>query len=449
MRIRIGIGILSAALAIGGLSGQSMANQHELGLSSGITWRGDDGDKVKIVYKNDRGVQQEMIGVIVEVNARRPGFEFIKVRGDVAGRESVQGIFVPDIISMDTVAGGSENSKSNVVPGKAGVNAPKGTKKAKPQAGDADPTSRKSGVFFMPWSGMVGVEARHDEIEKIAKEADKYGDGQTIVIQIKSGGGLVLEGDRIHETLKDVKKRHRVVAWIKEAISAAAFTALHCDEIYFMKNGAMGSAVMFAGQTSISGAELEAWVQKFGDVAEIGGRDPIPAYCMVTRTRQASYDKDEETGKITWYPDMRGEYDLSDGANVLTLNAKNALDCGYANGIAETKEELAKLLDMDEWIEVNQNGQRIHDRWQKTVADAREELPKLFARMEYKGTASGDPLVALQTRISLLQRVLYWYDRCYPVCVYEVGLPQDPEPLKRQLSELKKQLADARRGNRR
>ena len=67
MRIRIGIGILSAALAIGGLSGQSMAEQHELGLSSGITWRGDDGDKVKIVYKNDRGVQQDWLSMLLSL----------------------------------------------------------------------------------------------------------------------------------------------------------------------------------------------------------------------------------------------------------------------------------------------------------------------------------------------------------------------------------------------
>ena len=151
----------------------------------------------------------------------------------------------------------------------------------------------------MPWEGPVGIEARHDEIQEIIEEADKYGPGQIIVLQINSPGGLVIEGDKIHETLKDVKKRHRVVAWVKEAISAAAFASLHCDEIYFMQVGAMGSAVMFAGQTAISGDELNAWLEKFSEVAEIGGRDPIIARCMVTRTAMASYDKDSETGKVT------------------------------------------------------------------------------------------------------------------------------------------------------
>ena len=438
MRTRIGIGILTAALALGGFTTSALAEAHELSLESGATWRGDDGDRVKVVFE-EQGVQQEMTGVVESIQGRS-GFEIVIVRGMIAGQERKKGIFAPDIVSMTTVDSG------------AGVSVDTGTESNDTAAKDTtevgDPSSSSAGVFFMPWSGMVGIGARHDEIEAIAAEADKIGDGQTIVIQIISGGGLVLEGDRIHETLKDVKRRHRVVAWIKEAISAAAFTALHCDEIYFMKNGAMGSAVMFAGQTAISGPELDAWVDKFSEVAEIGGREPQVARCMVTRTFEVSYDKDPDTGKITWYNDLRGEYDISDKNNVLTLNADNAVDCGYADGIAETKEELARLLDMNDWVEVNDSGQRIYDRWQATVEKAQKELPMLWARWQYKGTASGDPQVRLQTQIRLLEQILAWYGRCYPVCVYEIGMPPDPEPLKRQLSEMKKQLADMRRNRR-
>ena len=439
MRTRIGIGILTAALALGGLASPTFAESHELSLESGATWRGDDGDKVKVVFE-EQGVQQELIGVVESIQGRS-GFEIVVVRGMIAGQERKKGIFAPDIVSMTTVESG-DGASADQVEANDSV-ASKDNSKA------GDPSSSSSGVFFMPWSGMVGVGARHDEIEMVAAEADKLGDGQTIVIQIISGGGLVLEGDRIHETLKDVKKRHRVVAWIKEAISAAAFTALHCDEIYFMKNGAMGSAVMFAGQTAISGPELAAWVDKFSEVAEIGGREPQVARCMVTRTFEVSYDKDPDTGKITWYNDLRGEYDISDKNNVLTLNADNAVACGYADGIAETKEELAELLDMSEWVEVNDSGQRIYDRWQATVEKAQKDLPMLWARWQYKGTASGDPEVRLQTQIRLLEQILGWYSRCYPVCVYEIGMPPDPEPLKRQLSEMKKRLADMRRNRRR
>ncbi|MCH2162368.1 MAG: hypothetical protein MK085_10910 [Phycisphaerales bacterium] len=437
-RIGIGIGVLAAVFACGGFVAPAFAETHELTLTNGAAWRGDDGDKVKVVYE-EQGVQQELIGVLESIQGDRPGFQIVIVRGNIAGKERTKGIFAPDIVSMTTVEAGSGTSDAS------GGGSPGGNESASITSEGGDATE---GVFFMPWSGKVGIGARHDEIEKVAAEADKLGDGQTIVIQIISGGGLVLEGDRIHETLKDVKKRHRVVAWIKEAISAAAFTALHCDEIYFMKNGALGSAVMFAGQTAISGARLAAWVDKFAEVADIGGREPQVARCMVTRTYEVSYDKDPETGKITWYNDLRGEYDISDKNNVLTLNADNAVDCGYADGIAETKEELAALLDMDRWVEVNDSGQKIYDRWQANVEKAQKDLPMLWAQWQYKGTATGDPTVRLGTQIRILEKILAWYDRCYPVCVYEIGMPADPEPLKRQLAEMKKQLADMRRGRR-
>ena len=48
-----------------------------------------------------------------------------------------------------------------------------------------------------PQEGQVGTLARHESIEQIAAEADKYEPGQIIVLHINSPGGLVLEGDEI------------------------------------------------------------------------------------------------------------------------------------------------------------------------------------------------------------------------------------------------------------
>jgi hypothetical protein len=411
-----------------------MVKHYELQLDSGATWRGDDGDEVEVVF-SEHGIKRSMTGVVVSIRGR-DGFEIVVVKGDIAGKPAKQGIFAADIISMTSTGEGG---------GFSGVDTPDS---GEGSSTDGTSGSNDTGVFYMPWSGMVGIGARHEEFEKIAAEADKIGPGQLIVIQIKSGGGLVLEGDRIHDTLVDIKKRHRLVAWVKEAISAAAFTALHCDEIYMMKNGAMGSIVMFAGQTAIKGPELQAWIEELAEVAVIGGRSPIPAVCMVTRTKMASYDKDADSGKVTWYPDMRGEFDISDAKNVLSLNAENAFHSGYIDGIADTKEELATLLDMEEWKEVNNSGQKIYDSWQATLKRAREELPKLFARMEYKGSGAGDGLAQLAAQIQLWERILYWYDRVYPLAVYEIGLPPERGPLDRQLKEMKKQLADQRRARR-
>ncbi|MDE0888299.1 MAG: ATP-dependent Clp protease proteolytic subunit [Phycisphaerales bacterium] len=436
MQIRI---VTILMLFIGLLAGGSVATaeQYELTFSNGSSWRGDDGAMVDVVF-NEQGIEQSITGVIKKIDGR-PGFQIVFIRGQIAGREATKGIFAPDIVSMKATGGTNASTKSTADattsgskksdPGKPGGTA---SKPATTTMGDDGYLkSSKPGVFFMPWEGPVGIEARHDEIQAIIAEADKYGPGQIIVLQINSPGGLVIEGDKIHETLKDVKQRHRVVAWIKEAISAAAFTSLHCDEIYFMKVGAMGSAVMFAGQTAISGGELEAWLKKFSEVADIGGRDPIIARCMVTRTAMASYDKDEDTGKVTIYPDMQGEFNLSDDQNVLTLNVDNAMDCGYADGIADTTDELAVLLDLPEWHEVNDSGRKIHERWQRNVKQCRARIPRLQAELQRNP----------EKAITLLKELLGWYNRCYPVLVYEMNLPPDPDPIRRQIEELRRQRA--------
>ena len=441
MQIRIA-SILMLLVATFAIQGVASADQYELTFDNGSSWRGEDGDRVDVVF-SEQGVSQSMTGEIMKIDGR-PGFEIVFIRGEIAGRVATKGIFAPDIERM-TASGASAVEAAPADADRGGDRGGKsssGDKRAKVASEPAVTTvgedgkleSSKPGVFFMPWEGPVGIEARHDEIKAIIEEADKYGPGQIIVLQINSPGGLVLEGDKIHETLKDVKQRHRVIAWVKEAISAAAFTSLHCDEIYFMQVGAMGSAVMYAGQTAISGAELDAWLEKFSEVAEIGGRDPIIARCMVTRTAMASYDKDPETGKVTIYPDMRGEYDISDDQNVLTLNVDNAIDCGYADGIANTTDELAALLDLPEWHEVNDSGRRIHERWQRSVKQCRERIPRLQAELQRNP----------ERAITLLKELLGWYNRCYPVLVYEMGLPPDPDPIRRQIEEIRRQRANNR-----
>jgi len=406
------------------------ADDHEFRFANGSSWRGDDGDTVTLVFV-ENGVEQTLRGTVVKVDGDAP-YRLVVVKGEIAGATGTKAVFESDIVSMTTSDGGGKAPEES---GRKRPTRPSTDAGGKPSTSDAsaESDSNKPGVFLLPWEGQVGIMARHDEIEAIAAEADKYGPGQIIVLEINSPGGLVMEGDKIHETLMEVKKRHRVIAWIKKAISAGAFTALHCDEIYFMTVGAMGSAVMFSGQTSISGAQLEAWVKDFGDVAEAGGRNRIPAECMVTRTRMASYDKDPETGRITWYPDMRGEYDISDDTQVLTLNAQNAMHSEFIDGIADTTDELAVLLDLPEWHEINDEGRRIHKRWIDNVEACKREVPRIMRDIQIKPE---------DQQLVLLEKLLRWYDRCEPVMLYEFNGPGGgKEELRRTIERLRRQRA--------
>ena len=135
MHSRIRIGFLAFSLAFAGLTASSLAESHELQLSDGAAWRGDDGDEVRVVF-TEQGVEQAMTGTLESIQGRE-GFEIIVIKGDVAGRTARKAIFAPDIISMSTTsAGDGETTKSSDL--KANDNA------------DAKPENTHQGVFFMP-----------------------------------------------------------------------------------------------------------------------------------------------------------------------------------------------------------------------------------------------------------------------------------------------------------
>ena len=303
----------------------------------------------------------------------------------------------------------------------------------------AAPPAKRT-IFIMPWEGTVGEGARHDEIEAIGKEADKIGPHQIIILEVISPGGLVTEGDEIDATLMDLKKRHRVIAWIKEAISAAAFTSLHCDEIYFQRVGTLGAITMFAGTKSIEGAELDAWQKKVGDVTEVGGRNRWVGEAMVTNAPLLSYDRDEN-GNIKWYNTLEGKYPLSDAIQNLTLNADIAMHCKFADGIANNPDELIALLHLNkEDVVISPVGYKIHKDWQALLEDCKEQKPKIIR--DAMNPAGSDNVAQIGSQIKAIKQLILWWDKCAP-CMQLDG-PQVPpkEELEKQLKQLRKQLGE-------
>ncbi len=413
----------------------------ELILTNGSTWRGELGSQVELSFV-ENGVSQTLVGSLVKVEKL-----YVVINAPVAGKVGEKVIFRADLRAVKTIEG---------APTAASGSASEASSSAGPQASvkgaDGLLKSPKPGVFVLPIEGTVGIGLRWQEMDMIAKEADKYGPGQIIVFIVDSPGGLVIEGDKIHDCLKEVKKRHRLVAWIKEAISGAAFTALHCDEIYFMKLGSLGAITMFSGQDAAKGVQLQAWLEKCTQVAEMGGRSGIPVRAMIHAPLLCSYDKDPVTGKVTWLESKQGQVVLSDERDNLVFNASNALDSGFSDGTADTTAELAKLLQLPEWYEISDYGRKIHKDWQQALKDCSREVPKIVARFNFKGTSSGDAEEVIGTRMNLVRDLIKWWDRCPNGMMYEIprmtgGVP-DKDQLERILKDLGKQMADIRKAKR-
>jgi hypothetical protein len=407
------------------LAGQAV----DMRLKDGTRWRGQVSDYVELTI-NQNGIAVPMTGRLVKAAEW-----FITLETDIAGELRHKTVFKNDILSIRTL--GDDAAVASIDRSRP-RRAEAGAKKA---ADAIDPN--QPGVFVLPLKKMVGLEFRHEEMEELAKEADKYGDGQIIVLLIDSGGGSVVEMEKIHETLSEIKQRHRLVAWIKQAISAACSTAMHCDEIYFMTEGTAGAMTAFNSATGQAwkGEELKEWMRRAGDWMEQGGRSRYIAEAMIHSPRLLSYDKDPDTGEVTFYNDLSGEVVLSDDGKNLVFNASLALDCGFSDGTADTEEHLAALLDLPAWHEKSDYGRKISEDWCELVEKGREECARLRARLGYLGTGSGDPVVIIGKRIQIFEQMIRWQEK-----VPNMGCSgTSTEQLKREIKELRKQLSDMKK----
>lgn len=415
---------------------------------SGTRWRGQVQDRVSMTI-SERGIEQTLEGTIV-----RAGSSYLILDTVIAGVSQQKTIFFGDIITMKSASAAA--AEPTAEPAKSSDAAPKNSASSSSSSSKASSSDSKVlpepksadgkplGVFFLPLEGMVGVELRYDEIKKIGEEADKYGPGQIIVLQINTNGGMVFESEIIDETIQDIQKRHRVIAWVKKAISAGCSLSMACSEIYFMTEGTAGSVTTLAGDSSLAeGPELTKHIEALVATAKRNGYSEHIARAMKLNKYMCSYDKDPVTGDITWYGDLSGKYVLSDANSNLCFNSSNALHCGFSKGTADTPEQLAKLLDLPKWVEIDDYGRKISKEWLDTADRAKLEIPRLLSQQQYAGTGGGSATERIGKLIRIYEDLIRWIDRAPNIAERQFGLQR--EPLERQITELRKQLSDMRR----
>ncbi|MDY7110660.1 MAG: hypothetical protein SYC29_18665 [Planctomycetota bacterium] len=421
---------LILALASAAAAGPSV----EIRLEDGSKWRGQVSDVVQVTFL-EQNVEVKLTGRLKKVADL-----YIMLEADVAGSVRQKTIYRGDIIAMRTLGDDDEarEAAEKTLTRRERAPAQKTGEPAVPDEAPRSADGRLLGVFYLPLEGMVGMEFRHDEIEMIGKEADKYGRGQIIVLLIDSNGGLVSESEEITDTIWDIKKRHRVVAWVKKAISAGASTAMACDEIYFMTEGTAGSVTTLMGNVSAPEELAELGVEFLAEVARRSGYSEHIARAMKLTKYECSYDKDPETGEVTFYGDTSGEFILSDREHNLTFNSSEAEKCGFSKGTADTEEELAELLDLPRWYEISTYGREIAEDWQTLVKRCQEDVRRLNRELSLSGAAP-TAREALGKQIQIFKKLIGWVDRC-PLPCRLMGVPER-EVLERQIEELRRQLA--------
>ncbi len=182
-------------------------------------------------------------------------------------------------------------------------------------------------VYIVPIEKEIEA-GLHAFIKRSIKEAEENGVDH-IIFEIDTPGGTVAAADDISQLLIQMNIPNTAFV-ISEAYSAGSYIALNADQIYMTPTSKMGaSGVINSDGTAADKKAQSAWIAAMTAAAEANGRDPLYAEAMANADIH-----------LPEYRAPKGEF--------LTLRASEAIEVGYAEGMAEDRTELLSMLNLSE-----------------------------------------------------------------------------------------------------
>ena len=225
----------------------------------------------------------------------------------------------------------------------------------------------------LPVVGAIGTDVTAAALRAGFNEARRLRP-RYVVLAIDSPGGNVGEMLEIVRVVAEESRDTHVVAFVKNAHSAAAVIAMTCRTIFLTPGGSIGATVPF--QMNESGiADVDA---KFRSIFRAQTRAAVAfgghADLLIRGMQEADLEiyLSEEDGHRVLRTCGPGKLLKSKG-EILTLTAAEAAECGLAD-TATTLAELGRHLAGDDpWHEGNRRawqtviGHRARERWQQQL----------------------------------------------------------------------------------
>ena len=288
-----------------------------------------------------------------------------------------------------------ESKPADVAP--ASTSAPA---ESKPRTGNRVP---RAAVLTLGEGGdkdMVGVymmaKPLRDAIPLLKKD-----NVDIVVFRINSGGGALLEIQKLSDVIYDeYRKDFRTVAWIDNAISAAAMTA-HCiEEVYMTPEGAYGACTGWHGQlVAMKDRDLEEVLFQMEKISARGNHDPQIMRAMQIMEPLSATVSDR--GQVSFYQDTTsGNIVLNPKGRVFTFNSQTAASVRFSSGTASTLDDLAKAMNLQEveWVGVKKPGYA----WPICAA---EQMQMDFRDRTYKDEQAFDGYrITLDTALQMAQQ---------------------------------------------
>lgn len=188
-------------------------------------------------------------------------------------------------------------------------------------------------LFFVPSFTATSNEVVytipiHDNVERglyafleRAFEEAVDQEASLIILDVHTPGGEIAAAADIAKLIDE--QPIETVAYVHtKAHSAGAFIALHADEIFMTEDGTIGAAAVIDQAGNAAAQKVNsAWIAQMRSAAELHDRDPQYAQAMADVT----------------FP--LPEYRAGEG-KLLTLSANEAMEVGYADGIAANVDSI-------------------------------------------------------------------------------------------------------------
>lgn len=353
------------------------------------------------------------------------GFVFFKHKvGSVDTEELFTTDQVAKIEKTDAAADAAASDES------AKKDDPKSGEAKKDDASKPADDHKKSGATKMvllnfgpprEWQGryesMVGIHVNFEAFKNAAEQLKKK-DVDVVVIRVNSGGGMSYEMPRFQDLFENVyKKNWRTVAWIDQAISAAAMSPWPIEEYYFFPEGKMGACTEFTmnDMKASSGGKLELILARMEMASGWGKKNPAIMRAMQIQ-EPLSADIDQQ-GNVIWRQDEDGQYLLNPKGQVFTINSNQAIKFKFAQGIASTKEELVSAMKIHEaeWVAQDVTDYVANNIKENHVADKRFEEIITKYEQAVSLAASLPDRERRSTQISIARRHLAEIQHAYKV----------------------------------
>lgn len=191
---------------------------------------------------------------------------------------------------------------------------------------------------------FVGVRVCAQDFRDVVPVLQREG-VTVVVVRIRSNGGYNEEADLFAEVLaEEFLPKFRTVAWVENAVGAAARAAWVFPEIYVTPEARLGPCQI----TSRHPEEIFEWTVVEEDLrrgerlSALGKRDPrIMRSMQITEPLSARID---ESGAVTWTQSAAGPFVVNPRGKRLSFDAESATKFGIARAVASTRDELAAAM---------------------------------------------------------------------------------------------------------